>query len=162
MEKHKSAWVQKSALDWQSPSRVLIIMSLYWESQIVQAITKNVRKMCEYSTWFPDAAEHSGFLQATDSVFTDVRVAGIIKYVHELRLKTQNSLSNWHIQFSMEVLDLETPGVGRLWAGFENSYIAALMCSNGKWHIRQFVRPSQQQWSVQITRILSVHLVSPQ
>ena len=123
MEKHKSAWVQKSALGWKSPSRVRIvvvriIMSLYRESQIVQAITKNVRKMCECSTWFPDAAKYCGFLQTTDSVVIDVRVAGIIKYVHELRLKTQNSLSNWHIQFSMEVLDLETPGVGRLWAGF--------------------------------------------
>ena len=41
-----------------------------------------------------------------------------LKYVHELQLKTQNSLSNWHIQFPMEVRDLETPGVARLWAGF--------------------------------------------
>ena len=88
--------------------------------------------MCEYSTWFPDAAEYSGFLQTTDSVFTDGRLAEIIKYVHELQLKTQNSLSNWHIQFSMEYLTwklLESADSG---LDSQNNYIVALMCSIGK------------------------------
>ena len=107
-------------------------MSLYRESPIVQATTKNVRK-------FANTAHDFQVLQSTLASYKRQTESSpvyvwleFIKYVHELRFKTQNSLSNWHIQFSMEVLDLETPGVGKLWAGFENSYIASLMCSNGK------------------------------